>query len=331
MYKIAVFNVREEEIPYIDEWIVDKDVEVGNIDGQLSMDNIHMVEGYDGISTLQNTKVTAEMYPILKGYGIKQIAQRTAGFDNYDLEIASANDIIISNVPSYSPESIAEFSLTAALMIVRKMRMIEAQTDKQDFRWIPPIRAKLVQEMTIGIIGTGLIGRKTAALYKGFGAHVIGYDLYPNDEAKTLLEYRDSIEDIIQEADIVSLHIPATEDNYHQFDLELFKKFKKGAVFINAARGSIVDTEALIHVLDEGWLAGAALDTYENESIYVPEDFRNVKIEDELFVKVLNHDKILYTPHIAYYTDVSVRNMMVTSLDSTLEVLETGTTVNKVN
>ncbi|CAM3638142.1 D-2-hydroxyacid dehydrogenase [Erysipelothrix urinaevulpis] len=331
MYKFIVFNVREEEVDLTLNWAKANNVEITFVDDQLTMDNIHMVKGFDGLSTSQNSPVPKEAYTLLKEYGIKQIAQRSAGFDYYDLEAASASDIIISNVPSYSPESIAEFSVTSALNMIRKLRLIDQKTQAHDFRWQPSIRAGLLNEMTVGIIGTGHIGRVTAQLFAGFGAKVVAYDLYENDDAKAYLEYKESVEAVVEVADVVSLHVPATKDNHHQFDYEMFKQFKPSAYLVNAARGSVVDTKGLIKALDEGLIAGAALDTYEHESTFIPKDFSETTIEDELFLEVLNHEKILFTPHIAHYTDVSVRNIMQIALNSVLEVLETGDTVNRVN
>ena len=331
MTKIAVYQVREEELPIVEKWSKDNNVEVKIIDGQITPENVHLAKGFDGVSTSQNTKVPTEVYEKLHEYGIKQIAQRSAGFDYYDLEEATKNDIIISNVPVYSPESIAEFVLTQALMLIRKVHEIEEKTNEGDFRWQPAIRGGLLGEMTVGVIGTGHIGRIAAKLFKGFGAKVIGYDLYPNEEATKYLEYKDSVEELVKEADVVTLHVPATADNYHQFDYDMFKLFKPTAYFINDARGSVVDTQGLLKALDEGLIAGAALDTYEGEGLYVPIDNRESGIEDELFQRLLNHSKVLYTPHIAYYTDVSVRNIMTIALDSTLEVIETGDTKNRVN
>ena len=331
MKKIIVFNVREEELELTNDWAKANDVEVKIVSEQLTLENIHLVEGFDGLSTSQNMKVPAEAYPKLKELGIKQIAQRSAGFDYYDLEIAKENGIIISNVPVYSPESIAEFALTQALNLVRKTRLIEENTKAQDFRWQPTIRAGLVKEMTVGVIGTGNIGRETAKLFKGLGATIVAYDLYQNEEAKSFLEYKNSVEEVVAVSDIITLHVPATNDNHHQFNYEMFKNFKPNAYIINAARGSVLDTAGLIKALNEGLLAGAALDTYENEGAYIPKDNRENPIEDELFLALLNHEKILFTPHIAHYTDVSVRNIMQIALNSVLEVLETGDTKNRVN
>ena len=331
MKKIIVFNVRDEELELTNDWAKANDVEVKIVSEQLTLENIHLVEGFDGLSTSQNMKVPAEAYPKLKELGIKQIAQRSAGFDYYDLKLAKENGIIISNVPVYSPESIAEFALTQALNLVRKTRLIEENTKAQDFRWQPAIRAGLIKEMTVGVIGTGNIGRETAKLFKGLGATIVAYDLYQNEEAKSFLEYKNSVEEVVAVSDIITLHVPATNDNHHQFNYEMFKNFKPNAYIINAARGSVLDTAGLIKALNEGLIAGAALDTYENEGAYIPKDNRENPIEDELFLALLNHEKILFTPHIAHYTDVSVRNIMQIALNSVLEVLETGDTKNRVN
>lgn len=331
MKKIIAFNVREEEVAIAKKWAVDNDIELTIADGQLNMESVQLCKGFDGVTTSQNSHVPNEIYPILKGFGIKQIAQRSAGFDYYDLDAARESDIIISNVPVYSPESIAEFTVASALNLVRKFPLIQEKTKAYDFRWQPEIRAGLLNEMTVGVIGTGHIGRVTAKLFHAFGAKIVAYDIYQNEEAKSFLEYKDSIEDVVRDADIVTLHVPATKDNFHQFDIKMFENFKASAYFVNAARGSVVNTEDLLKALDDGLLAGAALDTYENEGAYIPKDNRESGIEDELFVRTINHDKVIFTPHIAHYTDVSVRNIMNIGLNSVLDVLNTGDTKNRVN
>src|SRR5699024_4796858 len=200
MTKIAVYQVREEELPIVEKWSEDNNVEVKIIDGQITPENIHLAKGCDGVTTSQNTKVPTEIYKKLNEYGIKQIAQRSAGYDYYDLDAATNNNIIISNVPVYSPESIAEFAITQTLMLLRKVDEIEEKTKEGDFRWQSSIRGGLLGEMTVGVIGTGHIGRIVAKLFNGFGAKVIGYDLYPNDEATEYLEYKDSVEEVVKEA-----------------------------------------------------------------------------------------------------------------------------------
>ncbi|MBS4461477.1 D-2-hydroxyacid dehydrogenase [Aerococcaceae bacterium zg-B36] len=331
MVRLLMYNTREEEKSWALEWAKQNNVEVEMTADLLTMDTVEQAKGFDGISLSQVAPIDEVVYSELASYGIKQIAQRSAGVDMYNLELAQANHLIISNVPSYSPESIAEFTVSAALNLIRKVELIQARVERQDFRWTPEIRGRVLGDMTVAIIGTGRIGSIAAKFFKGFGAKVIGYDLYPNALCEDVLHYVDSIETAIVDADIVSIHMPATADNYYLFDYDLFRKFKKGAMLLNMARGSIVKTQDLLRALDEELLAGAALDTYESEAAYIPKDWSDKPIEDDTFQKVLNHPKISYTPHIAYYTDEAVKNLVEGGLNAALEVIQTGTTKNRMN
>lgn len=334
MKKIKVYAVIPEERPYIEEW-AKANAEAYELDlttEELKPENVETAKGFDGVTTMQMYPIVQPVYSKLKEYGIRNIAQRSAGFDMYDLEAASANDIIITNVPSYSPESIAEFTVYSALKIIRKIDLIESRVKDQNFTWEPEILARPIHGMTVAVIGVGRIGSRVCRLFKnGFGAHVVGYDIKPRKKFKELVEYKDNLEETIADADIVTIHMPLTEENMYQFDYDLFKKMKKGAVLVNTARGKIVRTKDLIKAVDEGHIAGAALDVYENEAEYMPKDWRGRVIEDDLFVELLNHPTIIYTPHIAYYTDVAMKNLAQGGLDSTVEVIETGDSVNRVN
>lgn len=331
MSKIIAFNVREEQEPYIHQWAKKRDVEVKTVPYGLSNDTIHEVKGFDGVSVAEPGNFDSSLYPILKSYGIRNIAQRTAGFENFDLDVSKENGIIITNVAAYSPESIAEFTLYMALRLIRKGSEIENQVKNQDFTWTPKIRGRVIKEMTIGVIGTGRIGYEVAKLFKGFGCKVLGFDLYPNPKCEDVLEYRSNLDEIVAEADVITLHMPSTKDNLHIFNRDMFEKFKKGAYLLNAGRGQLIDSQDLLQALDDGLLEGAALDTYENEASYIPSDFSGKDIEDKTFKALLNHPKIDFTHHTAYYTETSVRNMLWIALDLTLEIIQTGTTKDRLN
>lgn len=202
---------------------------------------------------------------------------------------------------------------------------------EHNFSWELVIRGRVVGDMTVAIIGTGRIGAHTAKLFHGFGSKVVGYDLYPNDQLRDIVDYQETLEDAVKQADIVSLHMPAFASNHHIFNYDLFKQFKPGAILVNMARGALVDTEGLLKALDEGLVEAAGLDVFEAEGPYIPHNFTGKPIEDELFKKLLAHDKIIYTPHIAYYTDEAVKNLVEGGLNATLEVLETGDATNRVN
>src|SRR5690625_1579049 len=156
---------------------------------------------------------------------------------------------------------------------------------------------KEIKSLEITIIGTGQIRQITIKIFNAFGANEVKYDRYPTEAVRNYIDYKESIEEVVTNADIVSIHMPATKDNDQLFDESLFNRFKDDAVFINTARGSIVDTKALINALDSDKISGAALDTYENESTYIPKDFRSTDIQDPILIKLLSRNDVIFTPH----------------------------------
>lgn len=326
-----LYGVREEEIPMVAAWALRNSVQVDHTALNLTPETVALAKGYDGVTISQVADLDISLYSTLASFGIKQIAQRSAGFEMHDLAAATANHLIISNVPSYSPESIAEYAVTAALNLIRKTDLIQAKVADQDFRWMPAIRSRVIKEMTVAIIGVGRIGSRVAKIYQGFGARVIAYDIEPRAEFSDLVEYQATPEETIAQADIVTIHMPATSLNYQQFSLGLFEKFKPGAVLINTARGPIVHTQDLFEALAAGYLAGAALDVYDGEAPFVPVDWRGRELPDPVFQQLITHPQIIYTPHIAYYTDTAVQNLIDIPLDATLDVIRTGDTELRVN
>ncbi|PTU86508.1 lactate dehydrogenase [Staphylococcus pasteuri] len=332
MTKIKIMSVRDEDIVYIEDWAKQNSVEYELSRHPLTDENIDEVEGFDGLSLSQQIPISEEVFAKLKSFGIKQIAQRSAGFDTYDLELASKYDIIVSNVPSYSPSSIAEFAVTQAINVVRNFNAIQNKMNVHDFRWEPSILSKSISELKVAVIGTGRIGSIAAKIFaQGYGCEVVAYDPYPNEQNEKYVTYQPTLQEAIEGADIVTLHVPATKYNHHLFDKHIFSHFKKGAVFVNCARGSLVDTNALLSSIDSGQIKGAALDTYEFERGLFPSDQREQQFNDQLLQQLIDREDIIITPHIAFYTDAAVKNLIVDALDATLEVLQTGTTHLRVN
>jgi len=184
--------------------------------------------------------------------------------------------------------------------------------------------------MTVAIIGTGRIGEASGKIYDGFCAKVVGYDAYPN-ASLDFLEYKDSVETAIQDADIISLHVPTNKDSYHLFNKNMFAKVKKGAVLVNATRGAVVNTIDLIDVVNDGTLSGAAIDTYENEADYFTFDWSNQTIDDPTLLELIRHENILVTPHIAFFSDEAVQNLVDGGLNAALSVINTGTCETRLN
>ncbi|MGQ4494929.1 D-2-hydroxyacid dehydrogenase [Dermabacteraceae bacterium P13115] len=329
--RILFTGVRDDEMPAVNEWIANHpEHEVVTTTKNLTLENIEMVEGFDALTVQQVLVPEAEVYTRLKEYGITQLSSRTAGVDMYDLVAARENGIAISNVPVYSPNAIAEFALTSALYLTRRFPVILERNAKRDFRFAGMI-GREIATMKVAILGTGAIGTITARHFKALGAEIVGFDLYPRDEFREVGTYVDSIEEAVTGADIVSLHMPATAENHHLFGKEMLQRFAPGAVLVNAARGALVDTEALLEVLEEGHLSGAALDTYENEQKYFRYDWSDKDLGDPVLEQLLDRDDVLVTPHVAFYTETAVQNLVYGGLDNAVEVKTTGTCPSVVN
>lgn len=304
MTKIKIMSVRDEDMPYIKAWAEKHHVEVDITKEALTDDNVEGVAGYDGLSLSQQIPLSEHVYKRLNELGIKQIAQRSAGFDTYDLELANKYNLIVSNVPSYSPNSIAEFAVNQAINVVRHFNQIQTKVREHDFRWEPTILSKSIKDLKVAVIGTGRIGRVVADIFaNGYQSDVVAYDPFPNAKIATYVDYKDTIEEAVEGADIVTLHVPATKYNHYLFNAELFKHFKKDA----------------------------ALDTYEFERKLFPSDQRGKTLNDPLLESLIDREDVILTPHIAFYTEAAVENLIVDALDATLDVLQTGDTRLRVN
>ncbi|AVL77324.1 MULTISPECIES: D-lactate dehydrogenase [Staphylococcus] len=332
MKSIKLFGVREEDIPFINEWSEKNQVLVDLDSDILSLETVDRVKGFDGVSLSQQIELDETVYKKLHDYGIKQIAQRSAGFDSYNLELAKQYELVITNVPSYSPNSIAEYTVSQALNLIRNFNDIQNKTATYDFRWQPSILSRSIKDLKVAVIGTGRIGSIVGKIFaEGFGSEVVAYDIEPQISCEAYLTYQESMSEAIKDADIVTVHIPATKENTYLFNEAVFAEMKTGAVFINCARGTIVDTKALIDALNSGKLKGAALDTYEGEKGLFPSDQRNTQLDDAVLVELIERQDVILSPHIAFYTDAAVKNLIVDALDATLEVIYTGDSKLRVN
>ena len=186
--KLALFNLREDERPFVDAWLKEHpDVEVDLHEGELQLETKHLIDGKQGIVMFQNRPFAKEVYDYAKEQGVKVIANRMAGFDIHDIKYMRELGISMTNVPRYSPNAIAEHVVTTVLYISRNIKKILNNVEKHDFTWNKNIISRELRTLTVGVLGTGNIGRQSATLFKGLGCRVIGYDLYPSDAAREVL------------------------------------------------------------------------------------------------------------------------------------------------
>lgn len=326
--KIKLFDIREDEKEFAYNWGKTNKHEIVCVEEHLTLDNISSLESFDAISTQQLHKYDDNIYEALNKVGIKQIAGRTAGFDMFNKEEAAKHDIKITNIPAYSPNAIAEFAVCRALELIRNINKIHKRVSNQDFTWDKNVIANELRNMTVLVIGVGRIGKVAAQLFNGFGSKVIGYD--PYDQSCDYVEFFDDLKEAISKADVITLHVPANEETMHIIGQETISYMKNGAYLVNTSRGIVVDTKALLNGLNEGKIHSAALDVYEHEFDYFAYDYSNKNIEDEILKNLLSRDDVLISPHIAFYTKTAVQNMVEISLDSALEVMNTGASINEI-
>lgn len=329
--KVVVFNKREDEEKLLELWEEkNPEIEVESYAEALSLDNIDLAKGADTVSLSSVAKLDDRLYGALKDLGINVISQRSAGFDMYNLDKMNELDMKLINVPSYSPNAIGEFVVASALYFSRNLNLIHENVKKHDFRWQLPILSREIRTMTVGIVGTGRIGRACAKLFKGLGANIIGYDVYESEEAKELLDYV-SLDDLYAQSDIITFHVPATDDNYHMINEDSISKMKDGVILINAARGTILDTKAVLKALDDGKIKGAALDVYEHEFDIVNKDKQGKDLNDDMLDEIIKRNDIVYTPHIAFYTETALDNLISLAIDESINYLKTGSSPSIVN
>ncbi|MCT3555456.1 D-2-hydroxyacid dehydrogenase [Lentilactobacillus buchneri] len=331
MKKILAYNILGYEKEFVLEWAAEHpDVQVDFNDVELHDDTVDLAKGYDGIDYRQRSMLseTLDLYRKLRDFGITQLSLRSAGVDSCNLKWAKEYGLTISNVPSYSPEAVAEMTLTHALNLIRHIPQFQSRMAKNDYI-VEGLRSRELSEMTIGIIGVGRIGSTVAKIFKRFGARVLGNDIHENDAFRDLVTYT-SKEDIFKNADLITMHTYMSDENYHMIDKAQFTQMKPSAFFINCSRGPIINTDALIDALQNHQIAGAGIDVIENETEIFNQSFDG-DIPLKEYTKLKAMDNVFLTPHVAFYTDIAVKNMVKQSLDDTLKLITGQTTGHTIH
>jgi D-lactate dehydrogenase len=329
--KIACYGVRENEVSFFED-LNKYDFELTLIEELLTSNNAETFKNHDAVLLRGNCTADRTNIEKMAQEGIKYVFTRTVGFNHIDLEAAEEYNMSVARVPSYSPNAIAELSLTLAMMLLRSTAHTTMRTANKNFKVDGEMFSKEIRNCKVGIIGTGKIGLTEAKLFKGLGAEVLGYDIYPNEAAKDILTYKE-LDELLKESDIVSLHVPYFPGkNDKMVDKNFINKMKNGAILINTARGELQDNEAILEALQEEKLAGFGTDVFANEQSLFFKEFKPWETLPDPTVQMLvdMYPRVLVTPHVGSNTDEALSNMIETSYENFNEVLTTGETANKV-
>ncbi|MCI5723290.1 MAG: lactate dehydrogenase [Erysipelotrichaceae bacterium] len=330
-FKVVCYGVRPNEVEFFKKYNK-YGYDLKLVEGLTTHENITECEGADAVLMRGNCVGDRQNLEKIKEYGIKYVFTRSVGYNHIDLKAAEELGLMVARVPGYSPNAIAELSLTLGLMLLRHTAAATSATAKGDFIVSPTYFSKEIRNCTVGIIGTGRIGFTEAKLYKGLGAKVLGYDVYENDACREVLDYV-SQDELLAQCDIVSLHVPYFPGkNDKMANAEFFSKMKDGAIFLNTARGELQDNQAIIDALKSGKLGGYGTDVFANETAFFFKKFNSAEeIPDESVRELVQmYPKVIVTPHIGSNTDEALANMIEYSMDNFNEVLTTGTTKNIV-
>lgn len=311
MYDKKSFGLILEQFP---------EIEIEYIDHELEPRTAALAKGYDAICAFVSADVGAKTLQTLHDCGVKIVLMRCAGFNNVDVEKAKELGIIVKRVPGYSPESVAELAMGLALAVNRRLYKAYNKVRENDYS-LKGLRGVNFYRKTAGIVGTGKIGAAMCRICRGFGMRVIAYDVYENPALKDFVEYV-SLDELLAQSDLISLHCPLMDSTYHMINLENIKKMKNGVILVNTSRGALVDTNELIEGIRMRKFLGVGLDVYEEETGNVYEDRSDDIMEHSVTARLLAFPNVMITSHQGFYTMEALAAIAETTLQNLMDAKE---------
>ena len=309
--KLAFFDTKQYDKIWFEKLKNNYNVDFKYFEVKLNEDTAALAKGCDGVVVFVNDTVDEKTIDILYNMGIKLIALRCAGFNNVDFKSAFGR-IHVVRVPAYSPYAVAEHAMALLLTLNRKLH--KAYNRTRDFNFnINGLTGFDMHGKTVGVIGTGKIGRVFIDICKGFGMNILAYDPYPCeiDGVKYV-----TIPELCEKSDIISLHCPLSQSTHHLINQETISMMKKGVFIINTSRGALIDSDALLDGLKSQIIGGAGLDVYEEESDLFFEDYSDKIIQDDTIARLLSLPNVLITSHQAFLTEEALHNIAVVTLEN---------------
>lgn len=289
----------------------DEDINIRFFENKLNADTVSMAACCDGVCAFVNDTIDRAVIEKLEQYGVGVIAMRCAGYNNVDLKSA-AGRIKVLRVPAYSPYAIAEHAMGMILLLNRKLHRAYIRTRDHNFS-LEGLTGFDLHGKTVGIIGTGKIGRCFADICQGFGMDILGYDPYEN---KDFCGKYTSLRELLKKSNIISLHCPLTRENRHMINSETIEKMRKGVYIINTSRGKLIDTSALINGIKSGKIGAAGLDVYEEETTVFFEDRSDEVIHDDTLSTVISMPNVIVTSHQAFLTREALEGIAETTMEN---------------
>ena len=317
MIKVAFYDTKEYDRPSFELYGKLHNVEYKFLETKLTEDTVELAKGCDAVCVFVNDTVNAAVIDRLYELGVKMIALRCAGYNNVDVRQAYRK-IHVTHVPAYSPYAVAEHAAAMLLTSVRRIHKAYDRTRNFNFS-INGLTGFDLHGKTVGVVGTGRIGRIFIDICKGFGMNVIAYDKFPAEGFG--INYI-SLDELFEKSDIISLHCPLTDATRHLVNAESIAKMKKGIVIVNTSRGALIDAEALLEGIKARKVGAACLDVYEEEADIFFEDRSGHILDDELLSRLITMPNVIVTSHQAFLTVEALNNIAETTVGNILSCFD---------
>lgn len=326
--KVAVFDTHKFDRVALTEANANQH-ELIFLEVRLDKSTAQLAKGCEVVCCFANDRLDRTSLEILKNLGVKLIALRSAGYNHVDLKCAWELKLKVLRVPEYSPHAVAEHAVGLLLTLNRKIHRAHNRVREMNFSLDGLIGFDLFQK-TVGVIGTGRIGKAFAQIMKGFGCQVLAFDKNPDQQWANQygIQYLSS-QLLFKQSDIISLHAPLTPETRHIINSEVIANMKKNVILINTSRGALIETNALINALKNHTIMGACLDVYEEEAGVFFNDFSESGIDDDLLARLLTFPNVLITAHQAFLTQEAIKNIADTTIDN-ISRYEKGLDLSKV-
>lgn len=327
--KVAFFDTKPYDKKSFDRYASEYGVKIKYFETKLNEDTADLANGFDAVCVFVNDTVNARVIDRLSEMGVKVVLLRCAGFNNVDMRHAFGK-IHVLRVPAYSPYAVAEHAMALLLTSIRRIH--KAYIRSRDFNFsLSGLTGFDLHGKTVGVIGTGRIGRVFIDIARGFGMNVLAYDKFPAPglDNGTTVQYV-SLDQLFENSDIISLHCPLTDDTTHLINKETLQKCKKGVVIINTSRGGLVDAEDLLNAIKSRHVGAACLDVYEEESDLFFEDNSGHILNDDTLARLISMPNVIVTSHQAFLTEEALENIAKTTIRNLTDFFRDGQCPNEL-
>ena len=315
--KIAFFDTKPYDKPSFERYGKENNIEFIFFETKLNENTVSLAKGSDAVCVFVNDDVNKTVIDKLYEYGIRLIALRSAGYNNVDVEHAYGK-IHVVHVPAYSPYAVAEHAMALLLTSVRRTHKAYIRTKDYNFS-LKGLTGFDLHGKTVGVIGTGRIGKIFIDICHGFGMNVVAFDRHPVENNG--IDYV-SLDELFEKSDIISLHCPLTAETRHVVQKSSIEKMKKGVIIINTSRGALIDAEALLEGIKTRKIGAACLDVYEEEANIFFNDFSGHIIDDDTLARLISMPNVIVTSHQAFLTEEALNNIAETTVKNIMSYFE---------